>query len=386
MSDKNLPAVYSMSDLEKMAQQMVSSKLFGVENVSQAVTLMLVAQSEGLHPASAARDYHVIKGRPSMKADTMLARFQASGGIIEWQDYSDTKVAATFKHPNSPKPVLIEWTMEMAKRIGLAGKDNWRNYPRAMLRARVISEGVRTCYPVIATGIYTPEEVADFEKEKDITPTAGYFKALPGKRQDVVSETAAQVREYMDTDRPLDALQLVDDPGLDAEEKIALWSLLPSDHRSALKRLQDAEHARASGTISEPQRKRLEARISELGLDRERIKRYCADRYGVSHFAELAQDQYTELDAALEGIKAPGNESAGTQGNPSVSSPADASASPADLIDDVEEGRLLDLLNTEPVIELSRFLRATKFSGLRSIPKDQLQRCREWISRARSST
>jgi hypothetical protein len=32
-----------------------------------------------------------------------------------------------------------------------------------MLRARVISEGIRTVYPGVAVGIYTPEEVNDFD-------------------------------------------------------------------------------------------------------------------------------------------------------------------------------------------------------------------------------
>jgi hypothetical protein len=32
-----------------------------------------------------------------------------------------------------------------------------------MLRARVISEGIRTVFPGVAVGVYTPEEVADFD-------------------------------------------------------------------------------------------------------------------------------------------------------------------------------------------------------------------------------
>ncbi|MCX7689084.1 MAG: hypothetical protein N2045_14060, partial [Fimbriimonadales bacterium] len=55
--------------------------------------------------------------------------------------------------------------MEDAKRAGLIGKagGNWEKYPRAMLRARVVSEGVRTVFPGVIVGLYTPEEVRDFE-------------------------------------------------------------------------------------------------------------------------------------------------------------------------------------------------------------------------------
>lgn len=160
----------SIADMEKMAKFIVESKLFGISNVAQAVSLMLVAQSEGLHPAIAARDYHIIQGRPTMKADAMLARFQSSGGKVEWQAYSDDKVSALFSHPQSPKPILVEWDMKRAKQAELGGKDMWKKYPRQMLKARVVSDGIRLCAPGCCVGVYTPEEAADFEPIKNVTP------------------------------------------------------------------------------------------------------------------------------------------------------------------------------------------------------------------------
>lgn len=165
-------ALVPMDSLERMAAAVASSKLFGITNPEQALALMLVAQAEGLHPATAARDYHIIQGRPSLKADAMLARYLSSGGKVEWHDHTDTKVAATFTHPAGGS-LKIEWDMERAKKAGLGGKDMWAKYPRQMLRARVISEGIRATNPAVATGIYTPEEVMDMEptrKEKVINP------------------------------------------------------------------------------------------------------------------------------------------------------------------------------------------------------------------------
>ena len=91
------------ADMEKMATVIAQSGLFGVKNPTQALALMLLSQAEGLHPATAARDYHVIQGRPTLKADTMLARFQAAGGSVEWHDYTDRVVSATFSHPRGSK-------------------------------------------------------------------------------------------------------------------------------------------------------------------------------------------------------------------------------------------------------------------------------------------
>jgi hypothetical protein len=61
--------------------------------------------------------------------------------------------------------------MAQAKAIGLATKDNWKNYPKAMLRARCISEGIRTVYPGCIVGVYTPEEVQDMEPARDVKAT-----------------------------------------------------------------------------------------------------------------------------------------------------------------------------------------------------------------------
>jgi len=153
------------NDIEKMATAVAKSNLFGVKNPEQAMALMLIAQAEGMHPAIAARDYHVIQGRPALKADAMMARFQASGGKVEWTTYTDKEVTGVFTHPAGGS-VSITWTFDMASKIGLTGKDNWKNYSRAMLRARCISEGIRTVYPGCVVGTYTPEEVQDFEPKK----------------------------------------------------------------------------------------------------------------------------------------------------------------------------------------------------------------------------
>jgi hypothetical protein len=149
------------SEVQAMAEVAAGSKMFGFKNPQEAMAIMLLCQAENLHPAVAMRDYHVIQGRPALKADAMLARFQQAGGSVQWKDYTDEKVTGVFSHP-AGGTLEVSWTLAKAKAIGIASKDNWRNYPRAMLRARVASEGIRSVYPGCVVGVYTPEEVQDF--------------------------------------------------------------------------------------------------------------------------------------------------------------------------------------------------------------------------------
>ena len=157
-----MTALVPLNDIKEMAEVAAKSKMFGFKSPDEAMAIMLLCQAENLHPAIAMRDFHVIQGRPALKADAMLARFQNSGGSVKWEEYTDERVTGTFSHPAGGS-VTVTWTFEMAKKIGLTGKDNWKNYARAMLRARCISEGVRTVYPGCVVGVYTPEEVETFK-------------------------------------------------------------------------------------------------------------------------------------------------------------------------------------------------------------------------------
>jgi hypothetical protein len=151
----------SFDEIMRMAETIAKSRLFGVTQVDQVVALMLMAEAEGRHVASAMQDYSVIQGKPSLKAEAMLARFQQAGGKVKWTCLTDERVAAIFSHAQC-EPVEIDWDMARAKQAQLANP-MWKKYPRQMLRARVISEGVRTAYPGALGGMYAPEEVIDFE-------------------------------------------------------------------------------------------------------------------------------------------------------------------------------------------------------------------------------
>lgn len=144
-----------------MAQAIAESKLFGIQTPAQALALGLLCQAEGRHPAEAARDYHIIGGKPSLKSEAMLARFQQAGGKVEWHEYTHESVSGTFSHPQGGT-LKVSWTIKDAERAGLTGNLTWRKFPRQMLKARCISEAVRGIYPGVLSGLYAPEEVAEF--------------------------------------------------------------------------------------------------------------------------------------------------------------------------------------------------------------------------------
>ncbi len=166
---------HSFADLTRMAEAVAKSGLFGVKTPEAALTLMLIAQEEGTGVAAACRDFHVIEGRPALRVDAMLARFHAAGGSVEWERLDDQAAIASFAARRG-KPLKLDWTIERAKQAGLVRTNRdgspgmWLKYPRAMLRSRLVSEGIRTVAPETIVGVYTAEELRDEPELRDITP------------------------------------------------------------------------------------------------------------------------------------------------------------------------------------------------------------------------
>ena len=161
--------IIPFQDVQGMAQAIAKSGLFGMKTPEQALALMLVAQAEGQHPATVTQDYDIIQGRAARKTHSVLARFQQMGGSVEWHELSDTVADASFSH-KSGGTLRIQWTFDQAKRAGLTNKDNWRNYPRAMLRARCIAEGIRAVYPAALGGMMVSEEAQDLPAQEGAAP------------------------------------------------------------------------------------------------------------------------------------------------------------------------------------------------------------------------
>jgi hypothetical protein len=157
--------IIPIDQVRTMATSAYKSGMFPLKNPEQAMTLMLVAQSEQIHPMKAMMSYDVIQGRPALKSSEILARFQDSGGKVEWIETNSNVAKGKFTHPQGGT-ITIEWNMDRATKAGYAAKDNWKKYPDQMMRARCVSEAVRAIYPRCLNNMYSVEEVAEMPQEE----------------------------------------------------------------------------------------------------------------------------------------------------------------------------------------------------------------------------
>jgi AraC-like DNA-binding protein len=163
---KNMPA-QSMAELIQVGELFARSGMFGACNPSAGFIIALTCYQEGLSAMEFVRTYHLIDGRPTKRSDALLAEFRKRGGrykIIE-NSVNRASIEATFEGQTH----TFSYTMEDGRRTRDALqrndslKENWQKRPDDMMWARVVSKMCRRLCPEINSGVYTPEEVQDFE-------------------------------------------------------------------------------------------------------------------------------------------------------------------------------------------------------------------------------
>ncbi len=154
--------LHKPAQLQVMADNVYQSGMFGLKNKNQVYTLMLIAQSEGLHPIEAVQQYNVINGLPAMKTIEKHTRFNKSGGKLKWIETTDKIAKAEMTHPSYDGVYLSEFTIEEASLMGLLSKDNWKKMPKKMLMARCLSSGINAIAPDCLGNVkYTVEDIQD---------------------------------------------------------------------------------------------------------------------------------------------------------------------------------------------------------------------------------
>lgn len=128
-----------------------------------ALYVILVGRDLGLTPTQSLRSINVIQGKVEIAADMQLSLFKREGGKAIWRVLSDTIAEVELTHPNGDQHVE-RFTLDDAKRAKLTG-DNWQKYPKAMLRSRAITAGMKSIGFDALAGVYAPGEISGDDRQ-----------------------------------------------------------------------------------------------------------------------------------------------------------------------------------------------------------------------------
>lgn len=181
-------------------------------SVALVTAAILVGQEVGLQPMAALRSIDIVQGTPALRAVALRALAQSHGHEMWTVEQTTTRVVMSGRRFGTDKVLTVEWTMDRAKALGVAGRPNYQKQPMTMLIARATSELARLIAADVLLGIpYSAEELAD---GADIDPPPA--AAPEAKRRTARRAPLAPVRHHEEPtlDEP-PAAPVVEQPQMD---------------------------------------------------------------------------------------------------------------------------------------------------------------------------
>ena len=160
--------IKNLDDLARLAKMFAESGFFkDTRDAAQCGVKILAGREFGFGPFESMAGIHIISGRPALGANLMAAAVKRSGRYrYRVTEMNDEVVSIEFFEDGESCGVST-FTLADAKK---AGTQNVQKFPRNMLFARAMSNGVRWfCPDVFNTAVYTPEELgAAVDDEGDV--------------------------------------------------------------------------------------------------------------------------------------------------------------------------------------------------------------------------
>jgi len=199
-NDRAQLPVKTFEDLARAGTLLAQSGMFGVANAAAGFVVVATCHQQGISLMEFGRTYHIIDGRPSMRADAMLADLRKAGGSYKIVENSVTRAAALFFFEDQEIP--FEYAIEDAKRTGdcfmkdgKTLKHTWQKRPEDMLWARMVSRAVRRLAPEINAGLYPPEEVSDMDGDRQTRASVEISEDEALRRAKVVTSEAVEAAQ-----------------------------------------------------------------------------------------------------------------------------------------------------------------------------------------------
>jgi hypothetical protein len=203
-----LPDAADFEVMWKMAVIFFNSGLMpsGVRSTEATFLIIQKGRELGIPATEALSKIAVISGKPVCGGELILglikSRVGADAVIVEESD--SEKCTVSYARPGWDKRRSFTFTMDDARKAGLAGKDIWKQYPANMLRWRCVSIVGRMEFADVIGGLYVAEELGatiDGETGEIIDIPASAPQQMKTVTQQATQ--AAQTSQQVEMDGPI---------------------------------------------------------------------------------------------------------------------------------------------------------------------------------------
>lgn len=163
MTDKLVPTDLNDSQLAKTFAN--SGFWKDARDANKAMVKILGGREIGIGPMASMREIDIIKGKIELSSSLMarLVKESEKYNYVVSDHTEDLCVIDFYERMDDEwkQTGSSEFTMEDAKNAELTGKDNWQKYPKNMLFARALSNGVKWYCPDVTGGsVYHKGEIS----------------------------------------------------------------------------------------------------------------------------------------------------------------------------------------------------------------------------------
>ena len=146
------------TDIMNISKAFYESGMFtDIKSVAQAMVKISAGQEIGIPPFASMTGIHIIQGKPTLGAGLIASRLKGSGKYDYRVVEASEKVCSIDFYQGNTKIGNSTFTIEDARK---ALTKNIDKFPKNMLFARAISNGVKWYCPDIFSGpVYVPEEM-----------------------------------------------------------------------------------------------------------------------------------------------------------------------------------------------------------------------------------
>lgn len=155
---KNEIVKSSLTEIMSIGKAFAESGMFpDTKTAAQAVVKIQAGAEIGLPPFASMTGIHIIQGKPAIGAGLMASTVKGSGKYDYRVVEQNEKVCTIDFYQGKEKIGTSTFTIEEARK---AGTKNIDRFPKNMLFARAMSNGVKWFTPDVFAGpVYTPEEM-----------------------------------------------------------------------------------------------------------------------------------------------------------------------------------------------------------------------------------
>lgn len=146
--------------LQRVGDALFKSGLYqNAKNPFGAYAIVQYGHELGIGPMMSLQSINIIQGKPAASGQLMLSLAVSRGVTFQVEEETEERCVINFQRGATTYRAIF--TLEDAKRAGLAGKDNWKKWPTEMLFWRAVAKGVRRIAPESVMGLYTPDEISN---------------------------------------------------------------------------------------------------------------------------------------------------------------------------------------------------------------------------------